>query len=540
VKKVCVWFFLLIITLSLLLPACASQSSPTSSAAPKTSQAATTPQAAKTAATSAPQSGGVLRIIRVDGPTQIGAQTDEQNVNQNYGLPVFDPLAWFDEVGQPVLGPGRLATAVDVAPDGKSITLTIRKGVKFHDGTDFNAEAVKYNYTNLRTASRSFLKNVTSIDVVNDYTLRFNLSAFDISLVENIPMGSGYIASPTAIQKKVAVDDLIQHCVGTGPFKIVSWQRNIGAKYEKFSGYWDQGKPYLDGMEIKGIADPTVALLAFQSGEGDVLVEPSPADAVKLKEKGFRIVSEMGLGPALIPDGANADSPFANKLVRQALDYAIDRETLAKGIGYGFYEAAYQPCYAKLGYNPDITGRKYDPAKAKQLLTDAGYPKGFKTTLYFTAVKGIGSTMTNDEIAAIQNYLREVGIDAQIETIDTARSTSLNQNGWHGIIVGDALAGPAVMGVTQRRLDIAANVNKSIYRPAGFQEIFDAARVEPNLEKRQASVKKMTRVMYDEAMLTPLWKKVGITALKPTVKDSKIGETGYGYLWYTGGTWISK
>ena len=524
---------LLALIICLSLAACAAPS-----------QAPASAPSAKPAATSAagtPQYGGVLKIIRRDGPSQMGAQTDDQAVNQHYGLPAFDPLAWFDELGQPELGPGRVLTAVNIAPEGKSVTLTLRKGVKFHDGTDFNAEALKYNYANIPTSRRSFLQSVTSMDVIDDYTFRFNLSKFDVVLLENLPMGSGYIASPTAAKKPTTTENIAKdHCIGTGPFKVVSWQRDISVKYEKFSGYWDQGKPYLDGIEITGVVDPVTALMSFESGGGDILIDVAPDDAVRLKAKGFRIVSLKGLGPGLIPDGANADSPFANKLVRMALEYALDRQTLAKELGYGFYEPAYQICYALLGYNPDIEGRKYDPVKAKQLLSEAGYPKGFKTSLIFPTVKSVGGRINQNEVVAIQTYLREVGIEAELDMADTARFTSLGQNGWRGIMCGDALAGPAVVGVAQRRLDKAAPANRSIFRPAGFQETFDAARSEPNLAQRQASVKKMTRIMYDEVMIVPLWQKSNIVAMKQSVQGSKYMETNYEYLWYPGGAWLSK
>ena len=161
-----------------------------------------------------------------------------------------------------------LATGWKIAKDLRSITFTLRKGVKFHDGTDFNAEAVKWNLDRYRTSTNTELKSVESVEVLDPFTVKLNLSKWSSTLIDNFTMHAGMMISPTSFQKNGA-DWAKTHPVGTGPFKLAYWQRDTSVKFEKFPGYWQKGKPYLDGVEWVIIADMVTRTMAFKKGEAE-------------------------------------------------------------------------------------------------------------------------------------------------------------------------------------------------------------------------------------------------------------------------------
>src|SRR3990172_2914724 len=269
------------LSLSLLLTAC-GQETPTATSVPTVPPTpGVTPRPTPTptqtaAATGTPQYGGVLRVG--SGVAPRGLQPEIFSIGNWYFRMPYDTLLRIDEKGE--LQP-ELATNWRLAADSKSFTLTLRKGVKFQDGTDFNAAAVKFNIETRKSYKLGDYEEVTSIDVVDDYTVRLNLSKFQNSLLTSLWFIGSLIASPTTYQQW-GKDQAQWHPVGTGPFKFVSFEGNTIFKYERFDGYWQKGKPYLDGYHYFAIIDPTTRELALRRGEIDA------AEAL-----GDKVVSEM-------------------------------------------------------------------------------------------------------------------------------------------------------------------------------------------------------------------------------------------------------
>jgi peptide/nickel transport system substrate-binding protein len=319
-------------------------------------------------------------------------------------------------------------------PTASTITLTLRKGIKFHDGTDFNADAVKWNLEQCIAARVGGMASIKSIDVIDANTVRINLNGWDNTFISALTQQAGIMISPTA-GKTQGKDWCNSNPVGTGPFQFVSWVKDSKITYKKFDGYWQKGKPYVDGVEIYPIADPSVREFSFRKGEVDVAYQLNPQQAQSLEKDGFMVLrnrtgsGSMGLGP----DAINPKSPWADLKVRQAAQYAIDTEAIAKNIYVGSAESVNQWCYkGHWGYNSSIAGYPYNPSKAKQLLTDAGYSNGFKTKITYYS----GSQNAGDLYTAIQGYFKTVGIDAALEpvTINKWFEVALNGGTWDGLI----------------------------------------------------------------------------------------------------------
>jgi peptide/nickel transport system substrate-binding protein len=264
--------------------ATASTPKPTTASSPTTSAGLIT--ATQQAATSPIQRGGVLKMFIPATPgTPIGWPVEQRGGIPGYSAsPALEGLIDRDAAGN--LSPW-LATAWTLASDKKSITLTLRKGVKFHDGTDLNAAAVKFNLDAYLTAKNVVANSWSSIDVVDDSTVRINLKYYENTMPSDIT--SIRIISATAYNTK-GIDGIRWAPIGTGPFEFVSFTRDVKVVYKKFNNYWDTGKPYLDGVEMIFIVDPMTQKLGFMAGDANVLSNASGKTAADLKALGFQVI----------------------------------------------------------------------------------------------------------------------------------------------------------------------------------------------------------------------------------------------------------
>jgi peptide/nickel transport system substrate-binding protein len=325
-----------------------------------------------------------------------------------------------------------LATGVKEDPKTMTVTLTIRKGVKFHDGTDFNTEAVKWNLDQQVAEKGLGTENIKAVEVLNDATLQISLVSWDSTFTSSLAQSTGLMMSPAAL-KKNGKDWCSNNPVGTGPFQIVSRQQGIRTSFRKFDGYWQKGKPYLDRIEFTFIQDPLMREMSLKRKEIDLMGTFNASNLKALEKEGLIVLrrNQPAGARALVFDSANPKSPFADTRVRQAAQYAVDTKAINDTIFYGEHELTFQQVYkGNWAYNASIVGYPYNPAKAKQLLAAAGYPNGFKTKLIYRS-----SPENDQQYTAVQNYLKAIGIDAELEPIQTGRQTELVMGGrWEGML----------------------------------------------------------------------------------------------------------
>jgi ABC-type transport system substrate-binding protein len=335
------------------------------------------------AADTKPQYGGVLRITEQNDGISIGYPAKMARIV--FGIrqvsPAVEALFRSDPQGKPV---PYLVSTVKEDAKGKTITLVLKKGIKFHDGTDFNAEAVKWNLDECVASKTPGVEKITEIAVVDPYTVRINLSEWDSTVISSFTQLPGLMISPTAC-KKNGPQVCANTPVGTGPFQFVSWDKDKETIYKRFPDYWQKGKPYLDGIQWISVAEPVTREMLFRKGDADVLLTIAPKDVGKLEKDGYKVSRNKLAGSmSIVPDSANAQSPFADVRVRRAVQYAIDNIAIAKTVYFGEAEATNQWVYkGHWAYNNAVQGFPYNPAKAKQLLKEAGYPNGFKTKIMY-------------------------------------------------------------------------------------------------------------------------------------------------------------
>jgi peptide/nickel transport system substrate-binding protein len=406
-----------------------------------------------------------------------------------------------------------LAESYKVADDLKSITLTLKKGVKFHDGTDFNAKAAKWNMDNvLATKSQP---TWLSIDVIDDYTIKLNLSQWTNTVLTGLSGGTTYMVSPTAFEKN-GKDWMRSNPVGTGPFKFVSFQRDVNYKTIKNPDYWNKGKPYLDAVELIYAADQMTQKALILSGSIDVLqVEPGMV-ASELQTAGLNMAMSVTSTFCMLPDTTHADSPFANQKVREALEYAIDREAIAKAFSYGYWQAPYQiPAPSSAAYNPNFTmARKFDLAKAKQLLSEAGYPNGFNATLLVIPVG-----MNKDIPLAIQANLSKINIKLEVSVPAIIPKFLQDSNTIHNALLLEPIFGG---GNWNGALSFAlrpgmTNMNGVWQRTPEFVDLYNATMTSRTPDTNL--IRAVTDYLSKEAQIIPVFSGGSGYAMSAAVKD---------------------
>ncbi|MFT4133655.1 ABC transporter substrate-binding protein [Labrys sp. (in: a-proteobacteria)] len=325
-----------------------------------------------------------------------------------------------------------LAESWDVSPDGKSYTFHLRKGVQFHDGTPWNAQAAKFNLDRMTDKNFKYFQPVSpglmgwmwqdlaGYEVVDDYTFKINLKQPNAEFLRRMAAGGSgapRMISPTAVET-YGNDKIEQHPIGTGPFKFV--ERVVGEKLviARNDNYWDPArKPKADQIIFRGIPEVATRELALVGGEVDVIGTPSPDSLDFLKQQGIQIIS--GQSPMIYVLWLNhKDEHFKDVRVRKAACMAINRDDMAKYQRKGLA----RPAYGVLnpggpGFDPGYKDCNYDPEGAKKLLAEAGYPNGFTTRMDWTFGAG-ADVNTKGDAEWLQRDFEKIGIKASIEMFD--------------------------------------------------------------------------------------------------------------------------
>ncbi len=360
--------------------------------------------------------GGTVIYAAGADPDRLDPANAESNPAEAMNRMMYENLAKFDEKLRIVPG---LATKWEQSKDGMTWTFFLRKGVKFHDGSPFNAEAVKIFVERMigpEKPSRAGLYTpfINSVEIVDDYTIRMHLKAPFAFFLNNLAHSASGIISPTAL--KTYGKDISRRAVGTGPFKFVEWIHGDHLTMVRNDDYWG-GKPYLDKIIVKTVKEDSARVMMLQSGDAQLIVR-IPSEDIPRLEKDPKIKLDSTETLRVLYIGINCfKKPFTDVRVRQALNYAVDKEAIVKNLyqGRALVSTGMVPPLAT-GFFP-VKGYPYDPEKAKKLLAEAGYPNGFKAKLWSPQ----GRYPKDFELVqAVQQQLKKVGIDCTLETMEWA------------------------------------------------------------------------------------------------------------------------
>ncbi|HEY7254632.1 MAG TPA: ABC transporter substrate-binding protein [Methylomirabilota bacterium] len=331
------------------------------------------------------------------------------------------------ELGTYKIVPG-LAQSWDISKDGLTYTFHLRPNVKFHDGTPLTAEAVKFCFdrqlndqgpfyaTGTYPYVKGFLGNVAGVEVVNPGTVQIRLKSPLTPFLQYLAHHSLYIYSPEALKKWGK--DVVKHPVGTGPFKLESWEPGVRVVLTRNDQYWG-GAPKIRQAIYVPIIEAQARLSAIKTGEIDMTMDVPPDSLQDLRKDPDVVVAEAN-SSAVWYVALNTRHPaLKDKRVRQALNYAVQKDAIIRDILKGTAIVATTPLSPVYGpYHEDKTVRyPYDPEKAKALLKEAGYASGFDVT-FFVPESGSGMQSPVEMGTVIQANLAAVGVRAKIQTME--------------------------------------------------------------------------------------------------------------------------
>ncbi len=327
---------------------------------------------------------------------------------------VYDPLFEIDENLNVIPW---LVERWEVTPDGKVYTFFLRRGVKFHDGTDLNAEAVRINFERiLNPANRSPLRAdfgpVQRVEVADTHTVRVVLAEPFAPFLSILTDRNGYVVSPAAIERYGR--DLSRNPVGTGPFQFVEWVKDDHLTFRRNPNYWRRGEPYLDELVFRIAPDDTVRLTMLRTRHVELADWVDPRDVRKVKASPHLKIYEVeSFGFDMIRLNTSRP-PFDNKLVRQALSWAVDREALRSVAYRGTGSVAIGPIPPRVwAFDRSLRGNGYDPNRARSLLTQAGLAGGVSFTLQ---VRNVPLDQTRAQL--VQQQAAAAGIRVSLQLID--------------------------------------------------------------------------------------------------------------------------
>jgi peptide/nickel transport system substrate-binding protein len=506
-----------------------------------TSTSTTTPPATSTPPTSSapptttppagPKYGGTLKEISLAVPALVGWPPDLVGASSETPQVVFDPFLRGDVNGnyQPWL-----AESYKLADDHMSITFKLREDVNFHDGSHLNAEIAKWNLDNLIAANMQPYWD--SVEALDEYTVRVNFKEWRNTMFAAFSDGSATWMVSKAAYDLHGEDWMRENPVGTGPFKFISFSRDQSFVVEKNPDWWQPDLPYLDRYEILYVADPTTQLAMMQTGEADVIgMEPGKM-AADLAKIGLTVDTGIVSMFGLVPDTANPSSIWANEKFREAVEYAIDREAIAKDLGYGYLNAPYQlPTPGNPSNDPNFVGRRYDPEKAKELLTEAGYPNGAKAKIIVSSL-----APSKDAVLAVQAYLAAVGIDVELDFPQWSKYVTYLRGTWEDAALFQVfpVLGPNYNATLGFYFDPNGTMLQSWQRTDEFTEMFNASARSP--EPDQALIKKVLDYIYDNALIIPVHEAGRSYAYQPYVMNGNWLQRSMSAWKYVEQIWLDK
>ena len=314
-----------------------------------------------------------------------------------------------------------LAESYDVSKDGLVYTVKLKHGIKFHDGTEFNADAVKANFDRVTNPDNKLKRYglysiIAKTEVVDPYTARITLKEPFSAFINDLAHPSGVMISPAALQK-YGSKDIAFHPVGTGPYKFVEWKQPDYLKVAKNESYWRKGYPKVDSITWKPVVDNNSRAALMQTGEAHFTF-PVPYEVAEVL-KGKPDL-EVVAAPSIVLRYLSMNTqqkPFDNPKVRQAIAYAINKEALAKVAFNGYATPALGVAPQGVEYAVKIGPWPYDVAKAKALLKEAGYPDGFETELW----SAYNHTTAQKVTQFLQQQLQQIGIKTKITLLEAGQ-----------------------------------------------------------------------------------------------------------------------
>ena len=429
-----------------------------------------------------------------------------------------------------------LAESWDIDMDKKTITFHLKEGVWFSDGSPFNAEVVKWLFSAWEEDARGNEDmKYEDVKVLDNYTVEITYRNWQNVLMETFGSKSYAIISMESFLKN-GKEYAQEHPVGTGPFKLKEYNRGSSIIWERRDDYWLEGLPFLDTVEYHWITDVLVQSAAIMSTGSDAIdffQSGNPEQVWGLMEAqvdfDYSLMNSTG-SFVLCPNSMDEkDNPFYDIRVRTAVSHAIDRQQICDAKGFGIWQPSLQMTGKGFAGNlpddhPYLEQASYDPELAKQMLADAGYPNGFNTRITSNAIYG-------DQVVIIQEMLRQIGINAEIDFPESGQLTELQQKGWEGLYAMNwgQVSNTGTSYYIWYHPDVTSYV--SAYRPPEYEEMYYAARRSEKIDFDLFA--RLGEMVLKYQTFIPVYQTYSVYFVRNGLKDDGFYEfrNGFWYPW---------
>jgi peptide/nickel transport system substrate-binding protein len=425
-------------------------------------------------------------------------------------------------------------------PDPATYLWTLRQGIKFQDGTDLNAEAVKFNLNrhiqDPKSVRNQDVKTITAIDTPDARTVKLTLSAPYAPFPNKVAgVGAGALLSPAAVAK---LGDNLQRDLtgaGAGAYKFKEWQRDTQVTVERNESYWKKDAdgsalPYLDSFTFKIFPDENVRLTNVKTGDADILqANPPPKDVADLKTNGdLTVLSTPDVGWQFLTLNT-AKEPFNNPAIRRAFSYAIDRDQIVKTVLFnatGKVQDTPVPDTIPWAYDKDAAAHPYlkrDIAKAKSELAAGGKPNGFKFTMQISNA----SPVIQQTAELIKDQIKEIGLDLQIQPIEFATVVSnANAGDYESSYIGWS-GGTDPDDHLYSLFYTKAGFNLSKYTNPEMDKLLDSGRTTLDQAKRGDIYKQAQKILMQDQPFIILSQNVRIFVARKKIQSMPTTFNGY-------------
>lgn len=464
----------------------------------------------------------VLRVALVSNPNTIEPATGDTRQASCVAWSMFESLVWLDDDGLIV---PCLAEAWEVSADETVYTFKLREDVLFHNGTPLTAADVAFTWERGQNSDITYREDflaVADINVVDDYNFEVILDEPNAMLLLQMNEHWGILSKD--YHDEVGEDGYLQHPVGTGPFEFVEWRSGDQIVLKAFADYWDEGYPKVDKVIYRPIPDSSTRYSALINDEIDIVQSLTPEQVKSVEqEEGVTLITYPHDRVYYITFNnmtTGVGTPIEDKLVRQAMSYAVDYDAIVERIFEGYAErTAGLVVPGNLGYDPSIEPYPYDPEKAKELLAEAGYPDGFAIEM-----AGPSETYTNFEqvLQAVAGYWGDIGIEVDLQFMESGRFWGLEAERQLPPLFGDSWS--SSMGEAFPRLVGSVGGEDASYAAWLDPVLVDMVR-EVQLTADQAERAKVyTRIlqyMHDDPPFVYLYQPTAFEATRNRVQGYK-------------------
>jgi peptide/nickel transport system substrate-binding protein len=420
-----------------------------------------------------------------------------------------------------------LAESVTISDDKLTYDMAIRKGAQFHDGTPVTSDDVKFSFERYRGAQAAQIKDrVASIETPDPGHVRFKLKTAwpDFLTFYASATGAGWVV-PKAYVEKVGEEGFKKAPIGAGPYKFVSFKPGLELVVEAFEGYWRK-TPSVKRLVLRVIPEEATRLAALKRGEVDIAYSLQGEIAEELQRTpNLKLKAPIVNGTFWLyfPDQWDAKSPWHDVRVRQAATLAIDTKTINQALALGLAHNTGSIVPENFDYYWKPPAPVYDPARAKKLLAEAGFPKGFDAGDYYCDVA------YGNLAEAVINNLAEVGIKAKLRPLERAAFfKGYGEKTFKNLIQGASGA----FGNAATRMETFV-VKGGVYAYGSYpelDELFQQQAAELDLKKREGQLHKMQQIVHEKAIYAHLWQQAFVNGVGPRVAESGFGLIpGYAY-----------